>query len=417
MRNLIHSLARWLYRKTMPPSLAVPWSGNGSLDAFGRRRAPTSHELLAELKGTAWTCASLNASVCANHPPRLYVATHPGQPAAKALTRPLGRPEEERLRAQKSLPPRQARARKIEEVLEHPLLDLLRQVNPIHNGFDLWELTQLYLEVHGRAFWYLHFHPVLKIPEEIWILPAQGVTPRRQADSGNPIDWYEYGSGSAGQRFSPEEILFFRFPDPRDPYLGGLSPLRACFEQVALASDFAETKKAVIENQAIPSAVIAPAEVIGENERARLESQWNQKFRRGGAGRVLVAETNLKVQLLQHSLGDLAALAEMKATKEDIANAFHVPLSFLTSETNLANLQAAEHQHLSQAIAPRLTRRDQKLNEQLIPLYDPTGRLFLASDDPVPANGELLLRERALDLKYGVVTINEVRSQRGLPPL
>jgi phage portal protein BeeE len=107
----------------------------------------------------------------------------------------------------------------------------------------------------------------------------------------------------------------------------------------------------------------------------------------------------------------------MKATKEDIANAFHVPLSFLTSETNLANLQAAEHQHLSQAIAPRLTRRDQKLNEQLIPLYDPTGRLFLASDDPVPANGELLLRERALDLKYGVVTVNEVRSQRGLPPL
>src|SRR5262249_33467976 len=51
-------------------------------------------------------------------------------------------------------------------------------------------------------------------------------------------------------------------------------------------------------------------------------------------------------------------------------NAFHVPLSFLTSETNLANLQAAEHQHLAKAIAPRLQRRDQKLNEQLVPFYD-----------------------------------------------
>ena len=56
-----------------------------------------------------------------------------------------------------------------------------------------------------------------------------------------------------------------------------------------------------------------------------------QRFRRGGAGRVVVAETALNVSLLHHSMGDLAALADMKATKEDIANAFHVPFAFLTS--------------------------------------------------------------------------------------
>jgi HK97 family phage portal protein len=177
------------------------------------------------------------------------------------------------------------------------------------------------------------------------------------------------------------------------------------------------TKKAIYENEAIPSALITPDEVIGEEERDRLEAQWNQRFRRGGSGKVVVAESALKVQLLQHSLGDLAALAEMKVTKEDIANAFHVPLSFLTSETNLANLQAADHQHLSKAIAPRLTRRDEKLNEVLVPLYDPSGRLFLSSDDTVPANLDLVFRERELDLKYGVRTINEIRGERGLPPV
>jgi len=120
---------------------------------------------------------------------------------------------------------------------------------------------------------------------------------------------------------------------------------------------------------------------------------------------------------LNHSMGDLAALADMKATREEIANAFHVPLSFLTSETNLANLQAAEHQHMSKAVAPRLQRRDEKLNEQLLPLYDPSGRLFLASEDPIPANRELTAKEQELNLKYGVVTINEVRSESGLPPV
>ncbi len=160
--------------------------------------------------------------------------------------------------------------------------------------------------------------------------------------------------------------------------------------------------------------IISPDEVIGEEERDRLETQWNQKFRRGGAGRVVVGETGLKVQLLNQSMGDLAALADMKATKEDIANAFHVPLSMLSAETNLANLQAAEHQHMSKAIAPRLRRRDEKLNEQLIPLYDPSRRLFLASEDPVPINREFTAKEKELDLKYGVVSINEDRMERGL---
>ncbi len=125
----------------------------------------------------------------------------------------------------------------------------------------------------------------------------------------------------------------------------------------------------------------------------------------------------MKLQILSHSLGDLAQLAEMGATKEDVMNAFHVPVSYFTKETNLANLQAADHQHKSLAVSPRLTRRDQKLNEQLVPLYDPTGRLFLASDDPVPVNQEMDFREREIDMKYGIVTINEVRGQRGLPPV
>src|SRR5207245_550502 len=139
--------------------------------------------------------------------------------------------------------------------------------------------------------------------------------------------------------------------------------------------------------------------------------QWNHKFRKGGSGRVLVGESGMKVQVLAHSMGDLSALADMRATREEICNAFHVPLSFLTSETNLANLQAAEHQHQAKAIFPRLQRRDEKLNEQLVPLFDPSGRLFLASDDPVPFNQELAWRQQEVDLQYGIVRVNDVRQE------
>ncbi len=115
-------------------------------------------------------------------------------------------------------------------------------------------------------------------------------------------------------------------------------------------------------------------------------------------------------------MGDLSALAEMGATKELIANAFHCPIAFFTTQTNLANLSASKSQHMDQAVSPRLERRDEKLNAQLIPLYDPTGRLFLASEDPVPVDQNLSVVQQQADLKYGVASVNEVRSERGLPP-
>src|SRR5204863_3108027 len=131
--------------------------------------------------------------------------------------------------------------------------------------------------------------------------------------------------------------------------------------------------------------------------RDRLEKLWTQKFARGGQGKVLVTDTSLSLTLLSHSMGDLAALADMKATKADIANAFHVPLPFLSGETNLANMQASDHLHKTLAIAPRLRRRDEKINEQLIPRYDDSGRLFVASEDPTPEDRDRSLKQDESD--------------------
>ena len=408
MQNYLHRFARWLMRKTAPASL-IPSSASSFLDAYKRQRPPSAAELLAELKNTAWTCASINASVCAAFPPKLYVSTSQSQAKPRCATRSLEPLFLKRLReAQPALAHRD-----IEEVIDHPLLTLFRQVNPVHNSFDLWELTELSLETAGSAYWLLDFDPLLNIPGAIWILPAHLVTPKRSQNSARLVDHYEY-RGQTVQRFAAERVVHFRFPDPRDPYTAGLSPLRACFEQAALTSEYAAMKRSIYDNTGLPSVVLTPSEPISPDERERLEKLWRQKFVRGGQGQALVAESALSVTLLSQSMGDLAALADMKATKEDIANAFHIPLPFLTGETNLANMQAADHLHKTLAITPRLKRRDEKLNEQLIPLYDPTGRLFFHSADPTPANQQFLLQQEQSDLRHGVRTINEVRASRGL---
>src|SRR5262249_42881026 len=145
-----HRLTRWLRPKALPP-LSL-WRGTPFLDAFRQHREPTALELLAELKNTAWSCASINAAVCASYRPRRYVATSPSrQQPAKCRTKALAPAAVQRLRAVPHLPVAVKSAEMIEEVVEHRLLTLLRQVNPVHNSFDLWEITQLYLEVHGCA--------------------------------------------------------------------------------------------------------------------------------------------------------------------------------------------------------------------------------------------------------------------------
>ncbi len=133
------------------------------------------------------------------------------------------------------------------------MLTLLEQVNPIHNAFDLWELTTLYQEVHGSAYWFIE-RDAFGMPAEIWILPAQNVTPKREPDSPNIVDYYEYRTGARCQRFEPSQCIHFRYPNPRDPYNAGLSPSQACFEQVSLISDYAAFRQAKLQNRAIPDA-------------------------------------------------------------------------------------------------------------------------------------------------------------------
>lgn len=356
-----------------PPPPTSTWAGLPS-DGFARRREPSPGELSSALRDSAYACAAINAAACAAHPPRLY-------------SRAGGR---------------------VEEVLSHPLLTLLETVNPAHSRHDLFELTALDQEVHGSAYWLLHGGGV-------WPLPAGLVTPVRE---GGPLAVaYEYRAGGSVTRFPAAAVVHFRYPDPRDPYGPGLSPLRAAFEQAELGAEFLAFKRALWANAGAPGVILSPGEVLSEPERQRLEAEWNAKFRHGGQGRVLVAEGSMSVHVLERSLGDLATLAEEAFSKEQVANAFGVPVALLTRDTNMANLQAALHQHAVLAVRPRLKRRDEKLNERLVPLYDGSGELFFRSDDPLAADPELELRREEQELRRGVRTINEARAARGLAPV
>src|SRR5439155_9577593 len=145
---------------------------------------------------------TLNASVCATYPPRLYVSTRQGEAGPRCLTRSLSPAERRDLLHRPDLAPRLKGAEQVEEVLDHPLLTLFRAVNPTHNAHDLWELTALYQEVHGAASWHLSFD-ALGVPDAIWVLPSQNVQPVREPDSLLLVDYYVVQTRAGTLRIAP----------------------------------------------------------------------------------------------------------------------------------------------------------------------------------------------------------------------
>src|SRR3989440_556078 len=123
---------------------------------------------------------------------------------------------------------------------------------------------------------------------------------------------------------------------------------------------------------------------MGSAEASRVRSAFRQAFAMAGRGGLLVSETPGSIQPLQWSPQDIVEIERAKAIKTDIANVFGVPDAKL--ERNAANLAAArtaDYAHEKDAGLPRCCRNEETLNARLVPMFDDSGRLFVAYDSPV----------------------------------
>ena len=384
------------------------------VDQFKTQRSPTKADLVKTFKETVHACATMNAQTFAAVPLRLYVTTSQGQAEPRVSTRALTRREERHLEKNAGLRRYWRKAVEVREVLEHPALALLEIVNENIDGFTLLELTDLYQEVVGNAYWYIQMEKVFGIPIAIWILEAQFVTIMRK--KSNVITGYEYGTGMKREKIKPEFMVPFAFPNLRDPNGYGWSPARAAWESINIVDKSNAYIQAVMDNRGRPDIVMQPKEPIGEEEAIRFEKRYQKKFRQGGAGGVLILEEDMTVSPLNFTAKDVEMLSYHGASKVGIANNFGVPMSKLeTKNVNRANAEAGDYQHARNAILPRCRRHEQRLNQRYAPMFD--DRLFFAFDNPVPEDTKTLIQMWRTDAGTGDTTINERRADRGLDPV
>lgn len=380
------------------------------------RRPQSKVDLVNQFQSWIYICAKLNAQTIASVPLRLYVTKSvKGQKFRTIGTKAITKATMKRLEANAGLSNYLVKAEEVEEVTEHIFLDLMDNVNPFNNSYDLWETTSTFLDLAGEAYWYL---PKGKggVPAEIWVIPSPYIQPIPGTTLQDFIKGYKYERGTARIEFSTDDIIYFNYPNPKNMWRG-FSCVQGIADAVYINSKMYEFESAMFENRARVGGIFTVEGNVSQQEVKRLEEQAKEKY--SGvkqAGKNMILTGGMKFQPDSMTPQEISYIEGRKLIREEICAAFDVPISALVStDVNRANAETADYRHAKNGIHPRLMRIEQKLNEKLLPMFDPS--LFCAFDDCVPQDKQFIVQKNDAYVKNNTFTINEVREEEGKDPV
>lgn len=385
----------------------LPWEANRELN-----RPANYDTYINAYKSWVYVCASKNSNAVAQSSLKLYAGKKTKSTRLIVKSAPISRKWDRELAKRPNLAPWFRKSEEREEILEHPVLELLKQPNPFLNMFDLWDATQLWLELTGNAYWYVWKE--LGLPKEIWLLPPQYMTivPSRE----KMVAGYVFQKSIDKIPFDAEEVIHFRFYSPTGS-LYGMGPMQAAMPAYANDQVIRVFESTLMQNMGRPEAVLQTKEGISDKEFERFKQRWKQQY--GGAkkvGQTLILEWGLEYKPITFSPKDMQYQVGRKSNREEIAAIFGVPMSKLTTEdVNRANANSGNWQYQNDTVEPRLRRTEQTLNSFLCPMYDEN--IFLAYDSTLPEDKGFELQERQAHLSSCVTVVNEEREKLGMDPV
>jgi HK97 family phage portal protein len=243
------------------------------------------------------------------------------------------------------------------EIVDHPLLDLLRRPNPREGGVRFLEEVYGHLLVSGNA--YVEAVMLEELPRELYAL-----RPDRMRIVPGKDGWasaYDYVVGSQSVRFAvPAEgvapILHLTLFHPTDDHYG-LSPMEAAATALDIHNAAGAWNKALLDNAARPSGalVFAGATGLSDTQFDRLKSELENTYQGAlNAGRPLLLEGGLDWKPLSLSPKEMDFVEAKAGAAREIALAFGVPplLLGLPGDATHANYAEANRAFYRQTVIP-----------------------------------------------------------------
>lgn len=297
------------------------------------------------------------------------------------------------------------------EIAEHPILELLSGGSRRMPGSVGRQMTQLYLELTGEAFWLLEPRTVngSTIPVGFWVIPPTWVQDVPTDEDGSYV--LDAGTGKTIEIPSPF-MLWFANPNPVNPYGRGTGHLRAFGDEIDTDEYTAKYIRSFFYNSARPDLLVYGKDLQKEDVQ-RLEIGWVQKVRGFlQAHRPFFLNRDVTVKELTYKFQEMQLIELRKWERDLIVNGRGVPPEVLgiIENSNRATIDAADYLFAKGVVEPALEAQRNVLQEELVPKYDE--RLILGYDSPVEEDHEFQLK--AMEAEPSAPTINEWRAVQGL---
>lgn len=293
------------------------------------------------------------------------------------------------------------------EITSHAVLDLLAKPNNFQTWPEIMARGQQHWELVGETSIVLGFQGGIKYPIDMWVLRPDRITP--VPDAYKFLAGWLYKAPGDGERIplKTTELLRMVDPSPIDPYRGQ-GAVQSLIRDLDSIKYTKEWQANFFANSAQPGGMISVPVSLSDHDFQQLSKRWNADH--GGvskAHKIGILENATWVQN-SFSLKDLQ-MAELEALGRDkILAAFGMPKGMIgiVEDVNRANAEAGEYLFAADMIKPRLNNWKQLLNQQLLPLFDPAGKLELDFDDPVPENSEANIAERKTNFDVLIAAVN-----------
>ncbi len=303
----------------------------------------------------------------------------------------------------------------VEEVLEHPVLDLLFKVNSFTTKFDHFWLTQAYLELTGESPWFLD--KVGNKIENIFFLRPDKFRPI--IGKSKLIEGYEYEIGVGERvRLGVDEVLFLKYPNPAKPFRG-IGTLQMAARTVDIDNSSEIWNNAFYENSARPDSIMTVKNVdnLSDEQRDILKKSLQDAYQgKDKAHKNMLLMGDITFEKSSFSQKDMDFTEQQKFGRDKILGIFRVPKAIVsqTDGVNFASAKTAQFIFARYTIKPKMERLVQQLNEFLLPMFSGTDNMFLDYKSPVPDDKESDVKRFESALDSGYMTINEVREEIGL---
>jgi HK97 family phage portal protein len=369
-----------------------------------------------EYRGTTFACIRKIAPAVASAPLHLYMPAGNGIRESKKL--PIDDDTKAFLLTRPHCKAAMDIVEDIEEITEHPALEIFKRANGAMSKYQLFDRTIVDMCLNGNCYWLPVLNNAGAYPAMITFLSPEKTKP---IEKDGIVTGYSYRESFRKplRKYTLEEIVHFWYPNPHSNSQG-FSPVSAGSQWITGEGNIATFQNSTLENMGVPAAIVKLVGRMEPDKFKDFKKEFNAIY--GGisnSGKVGFTTGEWDIEKLGQTLQEMGYIEGAKMLREFISNTHGVPISKLTMESsNRAVADVGKTDFQRDTILPNLTMIAEELTESLIPMF-PTlqdSGAFYMFNDPVDEDVKTKMLVRRTNRTTGVTTPNEERQEDGREP-